>query len=104
MTIQNCVDPVIEEITVDDFLTTEEVAERLDVSPRTVLNYIQREYFPNARKKNPLAERRSEWLIPETDIEDFEKLRDESTVISKGLPQDGTHKMPELQATSIKQE
>ena len=61
----------------DGFLNTEEVAERLDVSHRTVLNYIRLNYFPNARKKNFRAVRRSEWLIPIADVEAYERERDD---------------------------
>ena len=64
-------------------LTIKQAAGRLGVNPGTLWRWIQRDLkrpeeekkFPNAFKKNPDAQTRSEWLIPESDLEDFEKRR-----------------------------
>lgn len=56
------------------FLSVNSTAERLRVSPRTVLNMIERGRFPGAYKIDPLAET-SAWRIPVEAVEKFEELR-----------------------------
>ena len=47
----------------------------LEVTPRTLINYIKGNLFPGAYKLNPLAKRRAEWRIPMDAIEAFKGLR-----------------------------
>jgi hypothetical protein len=61
---------------VDNFLNTQEAAERLGVHSRTVVRWIEQGHFPGARKVNPFAKKRSPYIIPLSDIEQFEKTRD----------------------------
>ena len=58
-------------------MTIKEAAARLGVSTRTVWNWIKQGHLPGAFKRNPFASRRSEWLIPESDIERVERIRRE---------------------------
>jgi excisionase family DNA binding protein len=53
------------------FLTVTQIAKRLAVSNRTVLNLIDRGRFPNAYKIDPMAKRIT-WRIPIKDVETFE--------------------------------
>ena len=54
--------------------STNEVAERLGVSLRTVQNFCDRGHFPNMYKLDP-TRRNSPWRIPEGDVEKFEAQR-----------------------------
>ena len=54
-----------------------QVAERLEISGRTILRMIHGGHFPSAYKVNPFAARRSEWRIKEDDIEAVERKREE---------------------------
>ena len=66
-------------------LTIKDAARRLGVKSNTLWQWIRRDEarnvpreerkFPNAFKKNPYALTRSEWLIPESDLEAFERKR-----------------------------
>jgi predicted site-specific integrase-resolvase len=56
-------------------LDVKEVADRLEVSMRTVTRYIELGYFPNAYKLNPFASRRAEWRIPQEDVDAFRGKR-----------------------------
>lgn len=52
-------------------LTTKQVAEKLNVKQVTVRAWCDKGFFKNARKES--SPRGDYWLIPETDIENFEK-------------------------------
>ena len=54
--------------------STAEAAERLGVTPRTVVRWYNLREFPNARPKSPTP--RSPIVIPESDIVAFEQRRD----------------------------
>jgi len=51
-------------------LTTHDIAERLAVTERTVVNLIHRGYFPAARKIDP-RRRNSPYRIPESDYQRY---------------------------------
>ena len=55
-------------------LTVAEVAERLDVHPRTIVRWIKDGTFPNAYKKNP-SKKTSPFVVPLKDVETFEEGR-----------------------------
>lgn len=55
-------------------ITAKEAAERLNISLKSVANYIKRGRFPGAYKLDPLA-KTSAWRIPVVDIESFELAR-----------------------------
>lgn len=55
-----------------DYLNTKAVADRFRVSVRTINHWIDKGFFPNAQKKNPLLDN-SPYEIPMSDVEDFEK-------------------------------
>lgn len=51
-------------------LTIAEVAEKFDKDRSSVLRWVHRQFFPNAKLvESPLGDY---WLIPETDLEGFE--------------------------------
>lgn len=54
--------------------TTQEVAERLGVTPRAIHKWIKRGRFPNAYKLDPDS-RTSPYRIPEDDVVAFEERR-----------------------------
>jgi len=58
-------------------LSTTEVADRLDVHRNTVISWIRKGYFPNARKVG--LGKNSPYVIPESDVTEFEEMRDQST-------------------------
>lgn len=53
-------------------LTTSDVAERLGVSPITVRVWCRRGLFPHAYEQVTHLARGSYWLIPESDLKDFQ--------------------------------
>jgi excisionase family DNA binding protein len=55
-------------------LSAREAAQRLGVTPRTIIKWINRGTFPNAYKLNPDG-LRSAYRIPLTDIEALESRR-----------------------------
>lgn len=57
--------------------SVKEVAERLDIHPRTIVRMIHQKLFPGAYKVNPYAQRRSEWRIPEDAVIAVEEDREE---------------------------
>lgn len=59
-------------LTVGKFIRTTEAAERLNVSPRTVIRWIEQGKFPGAFQVNPDAEN-SPYLIPENAVEAYQK-------------------------------
>jgi predicted site-specific integrase-resolvase len=61
-------------------LNAKEVAKRLELDIFTVSRYCRQGFFPGAYKKNPYAQRRSEWRIPEEAVEAFERKRTETAV------------------------
>lgn len=56
-----------------DWYSTAEVAERYDVTQRTVRNWLKEGHFPNATKVSP--GRNSDWRIPQSDLADFDRRR-----------------------------
>jgi excisionase family DNA binding protein len=54
-------------------LTVDQVAQRLGVTPRSVLRWLDKGFFPNAYRFAPMA--KSPWRIPESDVVVFEGLR-----------------------------
>jgi transcriptional regulator with XRE-family HTH domain len=62
-----------------ELFTVVEVAERLNVTPRTITRWIKAGMFPNAHKKNPLLQT-SPYVIPLEDLEKFETLIKNSQV------------------------
>ena len=58
-------------------LSTTEVADRLEVHRNTVISWIRKGYFPNARKVG--LGKNSPYVIPESDVTEFEEMRDQST-------------------------
>jgi len=52
-----------------------EAAEMIGVSLRTVVRWIHKGYFPNAKRVNPRAGN-STYIIPETEVEQFIQERD----------------------------
>ena len=58
-------------------LSTKQAAERLGVTPRTIVFWIGRDTFPNAYKLNPDAPK-SPYRIPVSDIEAVEAKRGQS--------------------------
>lgn len=58
-------------------LNSKEVAKRLGLDIFTVSRYCRRGLFPGAYRKNPFAQRRSEWIIPEDAVIAFERKRQE---------------------------
>lgn len=55
-----------------EHLTTIETASRLGVTPQAITKWIRTGKFPNAQKINP-AIKKSPYIIPVSDIEEFEK-------------------------------
>lgn len=53
----------------ETFLSTEDVAEVLDVTSATVARWIRTGVFPNARKKGPAIN--SPYVIPQSDFDAF---------------------------------
>jgi hypothetical protein len=69
--------PIGEAVIGEMVYTIPEAAKRLGVTRKTVWNWVKlRRYFPNAQRKDPMN-KRSHVIIPLSDIEDFEKKRDE---------------------------
>jgi len=65
----------VEEVAMTNgYLRTAEAAERLQVSPRTITRWIDKDYFPGAFKINPEVDN-APFLIPVSDIEEFERKR-----------------------------
>lgn len=63
------------EATVEKLLSVSEVAERLGVTPRTVVRWIRDKVaFPNAYQKNPRL-KTSPFVIPLEDVEELEDQR-----------------------------
>jgi predicted site-specific integrase-resolvase len=60
-----------------ELLRLPDAAKRLGVSKRTLYRYIDKGYFPNVVKADPFVEN-SHYLIPVSDVEDFEELRKKS--------------------------
>jgi len=61
----------LERGTMELFLTSKQIADRLKVDRATVLYWIRKGHFPNARKAGP--GRTSPYRIPETDVIAFEE-------------------------------
>ncbi len=59
------------------YLKVSHVAERYNVSPRTVLRWIHDGFLPGAFKLNPLA-KNSHFVVPEEDLKTFEESRKSS--------------------------
>lgn len=55
------------------YLTTHEIAQRLSVTERTVVNLVDRGYFPGALKIDP-RRRNSPYRIPETAYQKYIEL------------------------------
>ena len=55
-------------------LSVDQVAQVLEVSPRTVRNLIKRGRFPNAKKMDPLAQK-STYQIPKSDLDEYIELQ-----------------------------
>ena len=55
-------------------LTTKQVAQRLGVSKRTVINLLERGRFPSAYKVDPES-KNSPWIIPTKEVDAFEHRR-----------------------------
>lgn len=66
-------------------LTTQEVAQRLDVAYPTVTLWCRRGLFPNAIR-GPKTGKGAIWLIPESDLTNFERPR---PGYPKGRPRSG---------------
>ena len=62
-----------------EFLNTAAAAKRLNVSPRTIIYWAQKGFFPGAFKVNPFV-KKSPLLIPLSAIEEFEKKRAEGLI------------------------
>ena len=63
------------EATMENAFSVAEVAERLGVTPRTVVRWIREKIaFPNAYQKNPFI-KTSPFVVPLADLEDFEQKR-----------------------------
>jgi hypothetical protein len=60
----------------DEYLSTSEAAQRLMVTTRTILHWIDLGFFPGSFKVNPRA-KNSPYLIPVSAIENFEQERKE---------------------------
>ncbi|MFO7537575.1 MAG: helix-turn-helix domain-containing protein [Chloroflexota bacterium] len=60
----------------EKWLTTTEVAERLNATSQAVRDWIRAKQFPNARPKSPVP--RSPFEIPESDVLAFEERRRQS--------------------------
>jgi excisionase family DNA binding protein len=52
------------------YLTVRQAAERLEVHPNTVSQWIRQGYFPGAYKRGPT--KTSPYAIPEADVDAFE--------------------------------
>ena len=61
----------------DNKLSTTQLADRLEVHRNTVINWIRKGYFPNARKIG--LGKNSPYVIPESDVTAFEEQRDRMT-------------------------
>ena len=61
----------------EEHLSTAKVAQRYQVHPRTVRRWIDVRYFPNAMKLSPAQ--RSDWRIPASDVEEFDRQRREAS-------------------------
>ena len=57
-----------------DLYSVQEVAERYNVTPKTIQRWIKEGLFPGATKKNPLGAN-SPYEIPQSAIDHYEKLR-----------------------------
>lgn len=55
----------------EKYLKASDVAKKFDVSSYTVKGWIKKKLLPNAKLEKSIAG--SVWLIPETDLEGFEK-------------------------------
>lgn len=62
-----------------DFLSAAEVAKRLNVTPRTIVRWIEAGHFPGAIKVNPYA-KNSPFIIPKTSVASFEEKRNQGVV------------------------
>jgi len=58
----------------NEILKVNQVAELLQVTTRTVCNLCTRGRFPGAYKFDPMA-KRSDWLIPRHDLNEFLQSR-----------------------------
>lgn len=58
----------------EPLLSTKQVAERLNVTQKTIQRWIKAGEFPNARRKRPVP--LSPFQIPESDVIAFEQRRD----------------------------
>lgn len=65
-------------LTKAETLTVVQVANRLDVTTRTIIRWIKRGTFPGAYKSNPMLDT-SPYVIPLEDVEAFEEKRRGST-------------------------
>jgi hypothetical protein len=65
-------------------LTVADVAERFDVAERTARGWCDRGLFPHA-VQGPKTGRGAIWLIPESDLENFERPK---VGYPKGRPRD----------------
>jgi len=59
---------------VDNFMTTAEIAKRLNVTTRTVGRWIEDGLFEGATKINPNI-RNSPFIVPKTSVDAFEETR-----------------------------
>ncbi len=58
----------------NDTLSVDQVAQVLQVTPRTVRNLIKRGRFPNTKKMDPLAQK-STYQIPQSDLDEYIELQ-----------------------------
>ena len=61
----------------EEYYTINEVAEILEINPRTVSLYIQRGHFPNAYRLDP-TRKKSPYRIPKQDVKNFVQKQRES--------------------------
>jgi excisionase family DNA binding protein len=64
-----------ERLPVVKFLSTEQIAEILGISKRTVTRMIVAGMFPNCFKAGTGEKYRSPWRVPESDVEEYVKQR-----------------------------
>lgn len=62
-----------------DFLSSSEVAKRLNVTPRTIARWIKAGYFPGAVQVNPRA-KNSPFIIPVSAVKKYEEERDSTAI------------------------
>lgn len=68
----------MEVVSVENYISTSEAAERLGVTQRTIARWVSKGCFPGAIKVNPQF-KHSPYLIPVSAIEEFEASREIGT-------------------------